>query len=197
MDTTTRILELALKWQNRALWKVAADAERGAVEKRTEADRHFGSSQYMAERGHDASLWVKNAEQADRWAELRLKHVESCVNELCELANLVRAHRPELLEFVPEIDLNQEPTGAIRDLKRLESGLRKPAAAETPTGQPGQPKIIPATDPEVAEFFRLKQLPGGDEREPIEICREIHANMNGAKPESIKRKVNRFLEKHG
>ena len=68
---------------------------------------------------------------------------------------------------------------------------------ENPPGQPGQPKIIPATDPEVAEFFRLKQLPGGDERDPIDICREIHASTNGAKPDSIKRKVNRFLKKHG
>jgi hypothetical protein len=49
-----------------------------------------------------------------------------------KIESWVREHRPELLEFVPIAAFSGEPSEAIRTLKRLESGLRKQAAAETP-----------------------------------------------------------------
>jgi hypothetical protein len=120
-------------------------------------------------------------------------------SQFMQIENWVREHRPELLEFVPIAAFSGEPSEAIRDLKRLESRIRKPAA-KTPTGQPGHLKNKLSPPDDVSEVNRMMNLKRWQGKPPIEVCRayirDKHKNASDefieTQAQSLKRKRNRY-----
>lgn len=208
------VLQLVQRWQDPGTWQTVQNLTRYADELQSQADKLGADARLILDRGDIAQARTLKAESdhlrkcaasdskllEDLTGE---KHAASVLQQRAEMAgqfmqieSWVREHRPELLEFVPIPKFEGDPSAAIRDLKRLESRIRKPAA-ETAAGHPGQPKIIPIVDPEIQAVFEAVQKSDPETLNLIEICREVERTQGGCKAESIRRKWNRFKRKHG
>ena len=82
-------------------------------------------------------------------------------------------------------------------VRNLKSKAGTPKHVGTVSGQPGQPKIIPITDPEIQAVFEAVQKADPETLNLSEICREVERTQPGSKAQSIRRKWNRWKKKHG
>ena len=195
------IREIIQRWQDPGPWATVKALETQAAEFDSQAVKLGSDARFILDRGDIAAASELKAE-ADHLrkcaADVRRQRSE-LASQFMQIENWTREHRPELLEFVPIAQFEGEPSEAIRTLKRLESGLRKPAAAETPAGQPGhsENKIPPEDVQEINRMMRLKRWNG---KAPIEVCRayiqEKHKNATEdfieTQAQSLKRKRNRY-----
>jgi hypothetical protein len=128
------ILEIIQRWQDPGPWATVKALATQAEKFDSQAVKLGGDARFLLDRG--------DIEQA-RQLKAESDHLRNCAanvlnqrheraSEFMQIENWVREHRPELLEFVPTATFEGEHTEAVRDLKRLESRIRKPAAAETP-----------------------------------------------------------------
>lgn len=198
--TENDFLQLVRRWQDPGKWVTVEALGFNAADFEMMADNLGADARLILNRGDVAQAQTLKAESdhlRNCAADVRRQRAEMA-GQFMQIETWVREHRPELLEFVPIPKFDGEPSDAIRDLKRLESRIRKPAA-ETPAGHPGHSKN--KTPPEdVREINRMMRLKRWQGKTPIEVCRAYiqtkHKNANEefieTQAQSLKRKRNRY-----
>lgn len=129
------ILEIIQRWQDPGPWATVKALATQAAEFDSQAVKLGGDARFLLDRGdiEQARQLKAEADHLRNCAAGVLKQRHERASEFMQIENWVREHRPELLEFVPIAAFSGEPSEAIRDLKRLESRIQKPAAAKTPS----------------------------------------------------------------
>jgi len=199
MDT---VVEIIRRWQDPGTWKTIA---------RLSSDEET-LREHSTELGRDARFWLDRG-NATESAKMRMqsKHHQDCagtvreqrnelIHQFLQIENWIREHRPELLEFVPPATFDGDPSEAIRDLKRLEAGLMKPATPQTPPGHAGHFKNNSGPPDAVQEVNRMIHLKRWQNKPPIEVCRayikakfaNLSVDMIETQAQSLKRKRNRY-----
>jgi hypothetical protein len=129
------ILEIIQRWQDPGPWATVKALATQAAEFDSQAVKLGGDARFLLDRGdiEQARQLKAEADQLRNCAADVFGQRSELASQFMQIENWVREHRPELLEFVPIAQFKGEPSEAIRDLKRLESRIRKPAAAKMPT----------------------------------------------------------------
>ena len=141
-DTTAadRIIELAMKWQNKVEWELAYKAADSFRKERDHANQDWATARRMhhaGQQGEMLEMFRHDAERCDELSEQSHRQVIDAHQELLDLTNLVRTHAPKLLELVPQpnfffdapdADLSQR----LRALRRLEGEVRAETRVEPP-----------------------------------------------------------------
>ena len=136
-DTTAaeRIIELAMKWQNKFEWEQAYEAADSSRKERDRANQNWAVVHRMQDVGQRSEMleFRHDAERHQEMSEHCHQHVIAASQELIDLKHLVRTHAPKLLEYVPEFNFFFDPPDAdlsqrIRDLKTLEGKVRDSGA---------------------------------------------------------------------
>ena len=129
------ILEIIQRWQDPGPWATVKALATQAAEFDSQAVKLGGDARFLLDRGdiEQARQLTAEADHLRNCAAGVLKQRHERASEFMQIENWVREHRPELLEFVPIAAFSGEPSEAIRDLKRLESRIQKPAATEPPS----------------------------------------------------------------
>lgn len=167
-------LKLVRRWQDPGSWATVDALAANAADFATIADNLGADAKLILDRGDVAQAQTLKAESdhlRNCAADVRRQRAE-LAGQFMQIENWIREHRPELLEFVPIPKFDGDPSDAIRDLKRLESRIRKPAA-ETPSGPSGQLQNNVPQPTEVSEFYRLQKLPTWQGKPKAAIHREI------------------------
>ena len=198
--TENDFLQLVQRWQDPGTWVTVDLLAANAADFEAMADKLGADARFILDRGDATQARTLKAESDHlrNCAADVLRQLGEMAGQFMQIENWVREHRPELLEFVPSAQFGGDPSAAIRELKRLESAIRKPAA-KTPAGQPGhsENKTPPDDVQEINRMMRLKRWQG---KEPIEVCRAyIQAKHKNASDEfietqaqNLKRKRNRY-----
>lgn len=194
------ILEIIQRWQDPGPWATVKALATQAAELDSQAVKLGGDARFLLDRGDIAAASEVKAE-ADhlrKCAANVLGQRSELASQFIQIENWVREHRPELLEFVPIAAFSGEPSEAIRDLKRLESRIRKPAA-KTPSGHPGHSRNkIPPKD--VQEIFRMMKLKRWTDKNPIDVCRAYikkeHKNASDEDIEKLAKNLKRNLNRY-
>ena len=128
-------LTLVRRWQDPGSWVTVEALGFNAADFEAMADNLGADARICLDRGDiaAASELKAEADHLRKCAADVLGQRSELASQFMQIENWVREHRPELLEFVPIAAFSGEPSEAIRDLKRLESRIQKPAATEPPS----------------------------------------------------------------
>lgn len=129
--TENDFLQLVRRWQDPGSWVTVDALAANAADFEAMADKLGADARLMLDRGDATQARTLKAESDHlrNCAADVLRQRAEMAGQFMQIENWVREHRPELLEFVPSAQFGGDPSAAIRDLKRLESAIRKPAAA--------------------------------------------------------------------
>ena len=131
MDTHEQIQAIQ-RWQDSGTWQAVTALSEQALQFDAEADQLGTDARLLLDRGdvEQASQLKSEADHLRNCAATIRQHRSRLAGELCGIEHWIRNHRPDLLEFVPTAQFDGDHSEAIRDLKRLESRLSVPPAAE-------------------------------------------------------------------
>lgn len=123
-EAFTRIIELSMKWQDPAHWRIMAQCEADWNNLRQQVTTDRSMSRTPAP--FDADLFQDSAKQNQQAADIHRRDLLSMRGELVDMQNLVRTHAPTLLAMtVTAADVSGEITETQKDkLKQLEGDVR-------------------------------------------------------------------------
>lgn len=197
--TENDVLQLVRRWQDPGTWQTVLALNTEATGFESRSDKLGSDARFILDRADIEQARELKAESdhlRNCAADVRRQRAE-LASQFMQIENWVREHRPELLEFVPIPKFDGDPSNAIRDLKRLESRIRKPQTAtakhaEAIRTEPAtveqleQRKIILPTNPDIAEVANLVTCG----MNPSEASRQVAGNTGNA--ESLRAAYNRW-----
>lgn len=188
-ETAEQILATIRRWQDPGTWQTVNTSAELTSQFDAEANKLGGDARFLLDRGdtEQASELKSEADHLRHCAATIGQQRSELIRGLFDVEHWIRNHRPDLLEFVPTAQFDGDHSESIRDLKRLESRLSVPAAAEPTTPEPAHKNEFADATATVPEAYKEH----GRECGPLTgtktaLARVVSGNPK-AKPEDLKR----------